>query len=126
MFMGDEDGNPLQSLQQNCRHLYRHQKVRKLRAKPGDGANRRIGWKEIRVLFIQADPVARPRQQYLDLDDILELCAGGAQNVLAVDERLPRLLLDRRPGLLIRLRIDAEHTRHIYGRTYFYCLTVQR
>jgi pimeloyl-ACP methyl ester carboxylesterase len=44
----------------------------------------------------------------VDLDDILALCAGGAQNVLAVDKCLPRLLLDSQPSQLIRPGINAD------------------
>ena len=47
----------------------------------------------------------------------------GTPNVFAVHEGLARLLLDRRSGQLVRLGIDPNDSRHIYGRPDFDCLT---
>ena len=43
----------------NGSHLYRHPNVRKLYAKLGDGARRRIGREELRIFFVQAGEVVR-------------------------------------------------------------------
>lgn len=72
----------------NRSHLHRNKKVRKLDAELGDCAGRRIGREELHVLFVETGEVTRSGQQHQYFDDIIELDVGGAQNILAINERL--------------------------------------
>ena len=66
------------------------------------------------------------RQEHADLDDLSECAAGCLQHRLTVEERLPRLLLNRRAGQVPRARVDSNQARDVDVVTGSYALAVQR
>ena len=87
---------PDQAVSNDGSHFDRHENVRQLDAQLGYRASRWIRRKELGVLFIKAREVVRPGQQHVNFDHVLKLSSGGPQDVLAIYEGLPRLVLDRR------------------------------
>src|SRR5262249_20558637 len=110
----------------DCRELYRHENIRKLDAKLPDRTRRRIDGEEFRVSLVKPRKIPWFGEQHVNVDHILELRTGGAQNVVAVEECLPGLFLDRRSGQLIDLWIDADNAGQIYHRANLDGLTEQR